>query len=61
MKRITQTTAGNEAKQAARYAADKALEKSLSPFSLVKSGLLMLLVAQVNRILPPERIITLPL
>jgi digeranylgeranylglycerophospholipid reductase len=61
MKRITQTTARNEAKQAARYAADKALEKSLSPFSLVKSGLLMLLVAQVNRVLPPERIITLPL
>jgi len=61
MKRIAQTTARNAAKQATRYAADKALQKSLSPFSLMKGGLLMLLVAQVNRILAPERIITLPL
>ena len=61
MKRIAQTTARNEAKQAARYAADKALQKSLSPFSLMKTGLMMLVVAQFDKILPPERIITLPL
>ncbi|MGQ9546779.1 MAG: NAD(P)/FAD-dependent oxidoreductase [Dehalococcoidia bacterium] len=61
MKRIAQTTARNEAKQAARYAADRALRNSLSPFNLMKGGLLMLLVAQLNRILPPEKIITLPL
>jgi len=61
MKRIVRTTVRNAAKQAARYAADNTLQKSLSLFSLMKGGLLMLLVAQVNRILPPERIITLPL
>jgi len=61
MRRVARTTAKNEAKQAARYAADKALQKSLSPFSLMTGGLLMLLVARLNRILPPDRIITLPL
>ena len=61
MKRMVKTVTKNEAKQAARYAADKALQKSLSPFSLMTGGLVMLLVAQLNRILPPERIITLPL
>jgi len=61
MKRIAQTTVRNEAKQAARYATDKALQKSLSPLSLITGGLLMLVVAQLNRILAPERIIPLPL
>jgi len=61
MKRMVKTVTRNEVKQAARYAADKALQKSLSPLSLMKGGILMLLAARVNRILPPDRIITLPL
>jgi len=61
MKRIVKTVTRNEARQAARYAADKALQKSFSRLSLMKGGILMLLAAQVNRLRPPEKIITLPL
>ena len=51
----------NEKRQAARYATNETLEKSLSSFNLVKDGLLMLAAAQINKGLPPERIILLPL
>ena len=50
-----------EQKQAARYATDETLENSLSPLNVIKGGLFMLIAAQVNKMLPPERIITLPL
>jgi len=51
----------NEKKQAARYATNETLEKSLSPLNLMKGGLFMLTAAQLNKILPPEKIILLPL
>ncbi len=51
----------NEKKQAARYATNETLENSLSTWNLVKGGLLMLIAAQINKMLPPERVITLPL
>ena len=51
----------NIQRQKTRYLTDEALEKSLSSVNMVKDGLLMLIAAQVNRILPPEKIITLPL
>jgi hypothetical protein len=37
------------------------LEKSLSPIRQLRSGILMLAAMQLNRILPPERVITIPL
>lgn len=51
----------NEKKQAARYATNETLENSLGPLNLIKAGLLMSVTAQINKVLPPERVITLPL
>jgi len=51
----------NARKQAARYATNETLENSLSPLNLIKSGLLMSLAVQINKILPAERTIMLPL
>jgi len=50
----------NAKKQAKRYASNATLENSLSPSNLLKSGLSMILANQVNKILPPERLILLP-
>ena len=61
MKRITSKMEKNAQKQKARYTSNRNLEKSFSSFSLVKGGLAMLIAAQINKILPPERVITLPL
>ena len=51
----------NNRRQAARYATNETLERSLSTFNLAKDGMLMLTAAQVNRVLPPERVMLLPL
>lgn len=51
----------NEARQQAIFATNESLEKSLSPARQLRNGILMLAAIQVNRILPPERAITLPL
>jgi hypothetical protein len=48
-------------RQAARYASNHSLEMSLSTFNIMKDGLLMLAAAQVNKLLPPEKIILLPM
>jgi len=51
----------NEARQQAIFATNESLEKSLSPARQLRNGILMLVAMQLNRILPPERAITLPL
>jgi flavin-dependent dehydrogenase len=51
----------NEAKQQAIFATNESLEKSLSPAKQLRSGILMLAATQLNRILPPEKVITMPL
>jgi flavin-dependent dehydrogenase len=51
----------NAMRQAARYASNHSLEMSLSTFNIMKDGLLMLAAAQVNKFLPPEKIILLPM
>ena len=51
----------NEAKQRAIFATNESLEKSLSPIRQLRSGILMSAAMQLNRILPPERVITIPL
>lgn len=61
IKRIVLKTENNMKRQMERYASDSVLEKSLSPFNMLKGGLLMLLANQLNRILPPDRLILLPL
>lgn len=61
MSKVVQQIERNSRRQAARYVSNMALEASLSTFNLVKGGLLMLAVGQLNRVLPAARVITLPL
>jgi len=51
----------NEKKQAKRYTSNESLENSLSSANLLKDGILMLVSNQINRILPAEKIIFLPI
>ena len=51
----------NEARQHAVFATNESLEKSLSTARQLRNGILMLAAMQLNRVLPPERAITLPL
>jgi hypothetical protein len=48
-------------RQAARYSSNQFLEISLSTLNIIKDGPLMLAAAQVNKFLPPEKIILLPM
>jgi flavin-dependent dehydrogenase len=61
LKGIVRQIDRNAARQRTMFATNESLEKSLSPARLIRRGLLMLSVTQLNRLLPPERIITLPL
>ena len=61
MKKIVKKIESNEKKQAKRYATNESLEKSLSSVNLLKDGLLMIVSNQINRILPTEKIILLPI
>jgi flavin-dependent dehydrogenase len=51
----------NERRQAARYATEESLQKSLSTPDMIKDGMLMLATVQLDKLLPPERTVTLPL
>jgi flavin-dependent dehydrogenase len=51
----------NARKQRMRYSSNKDLEASLSIPSMLKGGLLMILANMVNVMLPPEKVLTLPL
>lgn len=61
MNGIVKTIVRNSSRQTARYTSNETLERSLSLPAVIKDGLLMLSTSQVNRILPPERTIFLPL
>lgn len=61
MKKTVNKFASNEKKQAKRYASNDSLEKSLSSTNLLKDGLLMMAANQINRILPAEKVILLPI
>lgn len=61
MKGIVRKLQANAERQAARYSTNESLETSLAPMNMLKDGLLMTLANVVNNILPPDRIITLPL
>jgi len=51
----------NEARQQAIFATEESLNKNLSPGNLLVGGILWLTATQLNRFLPPTRIITMPL
>lgn len=61
MRRTVSKIEAHAKKQKARYASNEILQKSLSPFTLVKESLSMLAAVQLNKILPPEKMIMLPL
>ena len=61
MKKTVNKFDSNERKQAKRYASNDSLEKSLSSTNLLKDGILMMATNQLNRILPAERVILLPI
>jgi len=50
----------NMKKQVERFSSDTELEKNLSWMNMFKGGLYMLIANQINRILPPEKLIFLP-
>lgn len=61
MRPVVRRLQANARKQAARYASNDRLEASLAPAAMLKGGLLMKLAGPLNRFLPPERLILLPL
>ena len=61
MEKIVKKIKSNEKKQAKRYASNESLERSLSSMNLLRDGLLMIVSNQINRILPAEKIILLPI
>jgi len=61
MKKTVDKLESNEKKQAKRYASNDSLEKSLSSPNLLKDGILMIIANQINRILPAEKVMLLPI
>lgn len=60
MKKIIKRVEVNAKRQTKRLSSDIELEKSLSPMNMLKGGIYMLTANQINKILPPERLIFLP-
>ncbi|MBU0491656.1 MAG: NAD(P)/FAD-dependent oxidoreductase [Chloroflexi bacterium] len=61
MKSLVHKLQANDSKQAQQFASNDHLEAGLTPASLLKGGVLMKLASLANTMLPPERVITLPL
>lgn len=51
----------NEVKRKVKFSSNETLAASMSPYPMLKAGLKMGVANWVNKFLPPERIITLPL
>jgi len=60
MKKVVKKIEVNAKKQMKRLSSNNELEKSLSPLSMLKGGLHMLIANEINKILPPEKLIFLP-
>jgi len=60
MKKIVKKVETNAKRQIRRLSSNDELEKSLSLMNMLKGGLYMLITSQLNRILPPEKLIFLP-
>ncbi len=61
MKKVVKKGRGECKKQMKRFSSNDELEKSLSSLNMLKGGLLMLVANKINKILPPEKLIFLPL
>jgi len=60
MKKVIKKIEANAKKQMKRLSSNNELEKSLSPLNMLKGGLHMLIANEINKILPPEKLIFLP-
>ncbi|MEM2970441.1 MAG: hypothetical protein QXR63_05860, partial [Candidatus Bathyarchaeia archaeon] len=60
MKKVITKIDVNAKKQMKRLSSNAELERSLSPLNMLKGGLHMLIANQINKILPPEKLIFLP-
>jgi len=60
MKKVVKKIEVNAKKQTKRLLSNDELEKSLSSVNILKQGLFMLVANQLNKILPPEKLIFLP-
>ncbi len=60
MKKVVKKIEINARKQAKRFSSNHKLEKSLSTINLLKGGLQMILADQINKVMPPEKLIFLP-
>jgi len=60
MKKAVKKIEANAKKQMKRLSSNNELEKSLSPLNMLKGGLHMLIANQINKMLPPEKLIFLP-
>jgi flavin-dependent dehydrogenase len=60
MKKVVKKIEVNAKKQMKRLSSNNELEKSLSPLNMLKGGLHMLVANEINKILPPEKLVFLP-
>ena len=60
MRGVVKKIEANKEKQRRRFSSNEELERSLSPLRMLKGGLYMLIANQINKILPPEKLIFLP-
>jgi len=60
MRGVVKKIKANKEKQRRRFSSNEELERSLSPLRMLKGGLYMLIANQINKILPPEKLIFLP-
>jgi len=60
MRGVVKKIKANKEKQRRRFSSNEELEGSLSPLRMLKGGLYMLIANQINKILPPEKLIFLP-
>ncbi|MEM3522688.1 MAG: hypothetical protein QXD78_06590, partial [Candidatus Bathyarchaeia archaeon] len=60
MKKVVKKINKNAKKHIKRFLSNNELEKSLSLIDMLKGGLYMFIVNQINKILPPEKLVFLP-
>jgi flavin-dependent dehydrogenase len=61
MRRLKRQLEVNEAKRKAKFASNETLAASMAPFPMLTAGVKMLAASFLNKFLPPEKVITLPL
>jgi flavin-dependent dehydrogenase len=61
MRRLKRLIEVNEEKRKAKFASNETLAASMAPFPMLKAGVKMMAANLANKVLPPEKVITLPL